>query len=100
MTSEISISEVMDKVCNTFQVSVENVTPSLPCTNECTLLESLESHKLEVHSHCREGFCGACRTKLISGTVDYVTDPLAYIDDDEILPCCCIPTSNLVIKPG
>lgn len=64
----------------------------------CTLLDSIEKYNIDVHYHCREGFCGSCRTKLISGQVKYTTDPLAYIDDDEILPCCCVPLSDLVIE--
>ena len=63
-----------------------------------TLLESLEANNVEIHSHCREGFCGTCRTQLISGEVEYIIDPLAYIDDDEILPCCCKAISNIAIE--
>lgn len=63
-----------------------------------TLLESLEGKSIEIQSHCRQGYCGACRTKLLCGQVEYQTDPLAYIDDDEILPCCCVPASNIEIK--
>lgn len=63
-----------------------------------SLLDNIEQHKIEVHYHCREGFCGACRTKLVSGDVEYTTDPLAYFDDDEILPCCCVPVSDIDIK--
>lgn len=62
-----------------------------------SLLESLEAAGIACHYHCRDGFCGACRTKLLSGTVDYLTDPLAFIDDDEILPCCCYPTSEIKV---
>lgn len=65
-----------------------------------TLLETIEQHQIEIQFHCREGYCGACRTKLISGKVEYTTDPLAFIDDDEILPCCCIPISNIEIDLG
>ncbi|MFQ3218814.1 MAG: ferredoxin [Paraglaciecola sp.] len=64
----------------------------------CTLLESIEKHDIEVHYACREGFCGSCRTKLISGQVKYTIDPLAYMDDDEILPCCCVPLSDIEIE--
>lgn len=63
-----------------------------------TLLEILERHNIETPSHCREGFCGVCRTQLLAGQVEYVLDPLAYIDDDEILPCCCRPLGNIKIK--
>jgi len=47
--------------------------------------------------HCREGFCGACRVRKIIGTVDYTLDPLAFIDDDEILPCCSTPKTDIEI---
>ncbi|WP_339725109.1 class I ribonucleotide reductase maintenance protein YfaE [uncultured Paraglaciecola sp.] len=65
-----------------------------------TLLETIELQQIEIQYHCREGYCGACRSKLINGEVEYTTDPLAFIDDDEILPCCCIPTSNITIAIG
>lgn len=65
---------------------------------DATLLESLEAEGIEVHFHCREGFCGACRTILLNGKVKYLTDPLAYIDDDEILPCCCQALGDIDIK--
>ncbi|WP_229333498.1 class I ribonucleotide reductase maintenance protein YfaE [Glaciecola sp. MH2013] len=66
-------------------------------SDDKSLLEHLESNNIEVHYHCREGYCGACRTKLNEGNVDYHIDPLAFIDDDEILPCCCKPTSDIDI---
>ena len=71
---------------------------TVPHQPQKTLLESIEVHQIPVHFHCREGFCGACRTKLITGEVEYTTFPLAYIDDDEILPCCCYPTTDLEIE--
>lgn len=65
---------------------------------QLTLLESIEVQEIPVQFHCREGFCGACRTKLIKGEVEYPNFPLAYIDDDEILPCCCYPLTDLEIE--
>ncbi|MDU0354970.1 class I ribonucleotide reductase maintenance protein YfaE [Paraglaciecola aquimarina] len=65
-----------------------------------TLLESIEANKIEVHYHCREGYCGACRTTLLEGEVEYKSDPLAFIDDNEILPCCCFPTTDIKIELG
>jgi ferredoxin len=62
-----------------------------------TILEDLETHHIEMEYHCREGFCGACRCKLISGEVDYTVDPLAFIDDDEILPCVTKPLTDIKI---
>lgn len=63
-----------------------------------SILDSLEREKVDAQFNCREGFCGVCRTKLIQGTVEYTLDPLAFIDDDEILTCCTQPTSHIEIK--
>jgi ferredoxin len=62
-----------------------------------SVLETLERADIDVHFNCREGFCGVCRTKLLSGSVEYKVEPLAFIDDDEILSCCTVPTSNIKI---
>lgn len=62
------------------------------------LLNCLENNDVEVHYHCRDGFCGACRVTLNQGQVMYPNgEPLAYVGDNEILTCCCIPTSDINI---
>ena len=42
--------------------------------SDSTILNALEAADVHIHYHCREGFCGACRTKLIEGEVEYTTD--------------------------
>ncbi|MBU2882356.1 2Fe-2S ferredoxin-like protein [Psychrosphaera sp. B3R10] len=63
-----------------------------------TLLTSLLNQKLDVLYHCREGFCGACRCKLKSGTVEYINEPLAFVRKGEILTCCSKPTTDIEIE--
>ncbi|KFZ38405.1 ferredoxin [Shewanella mangrovi] len=63
-----------------------------------TLLEILEDKKVRIFSECRSGFCGACRTKIRSGSVRYVTEPLAALAADECLPCCCVPNEDLDLE--
>ncbi len=63
-----------------------------------TLLESLEAQQVDVHYQCREGYCGSCRVQLLEGRVHYLEEPMAWINEDEILPCCCIPRSPIKIK--
>jgi ferredoxin len=66
--------------------------------NEQTLLECLESADVEVHYHCRDGFCGACRVTLVAGEINYpLGEPLAFVGDKEILPCCCIPVTDITL---
>ncbi|NQZ79753.1 MAG: 2Fe-2S ferredoxin-like protein [Colwellia sp.] len=63
-----------------------------------TLLECLEIAKIEVHYHCRDGYCGACRITLNKGEIVYPNgEPLAYVGKNEILPCCCRPTTDIDI---
>ncbi|MAD17600.1 MAG: ferredoxin [Alteromonadaceae bacterium] len=62
------------------------------------LLDCLLTHNIPKEYHCKEGFCGACRTQLIEGEVEYLLDPLAFIDDGEILACCCKPLGHIKIK--
>ena len=50
-----------------------------------------------MHS-CEEGICGTCRCKLLAGEVEYLSDPIAYLEDDEILTCICKPKSDLRIE--
>jgi len=66
--------------------------------NANSLLESLEAQDVPVHYQCREGYCGSCRTQLLEGEVHYTEEPMAWINDDEILPCCCIPKTAIRIK--
>ncbi|MGL5390701.1 MAG: class I ribonucleotide reductase maintenance protein YfaE, partial [Shewanella sp.] len=60
-----------------------------------SLLRALESKKVQIFSECRSGFCGGCKTRIISGRVTYLTEPLAELKHDECLPCCCVPSGDL-----
>lgn len=66
--------------------------------NEQSLLDCLEAAEIEVHYHCRDGFCGACRVELVEGEIHYpLGEPLAFVGDKEILPCCCIPVTDITL---
>ena len=80
------------------KISVQD--KEIPFTNKKqTLLECLEQANVEVHYHCRDGFCGACRVMLTEGEINYPKgEPLAFIGDNEILPCCCVPVTNISLK--
>lgn len=60
-----------------------------------TLLEALEQKRVSTFSECRSGFCGQCKTKVISGSVSYITEPLVSLEADECLPCCCVPETDI-----
>lgn len=68
---------------------------TLEFNNETSLLDHLERHNIHHEYQCRAGFCGACRVKLKKGKVSYAQPPLAFIQGDEILLCCCRAESDL-----
>ena len=63
-----------------------------------SLLVALEAHQVEVEYQCRSGYCGACRLKLLKGEVTYRQQPLAFINQGEILPCCCMPLTDIELE--
>ena len=91
-----------DKTLNTITVTIQRDSDGeslcVTALPENTILETLETNNVTVQYHCRDGFCGACRCKLESGEVQYTTDPLAFIDDDEILPCVTKPLTDIEIE--
>lgn len=80
------------------KVAVNNVLSLEFGSEHRSLLEALEAQKHQVNYQCREGYCGACRCKLLSGSVSYINEPLAFVRKGEILPCCSVPITDIEIE--
>ena len=65
--------------------------------NETSLLDHLEKNNIHHEYQCRSGYCGSCRVKIKKGKVSYKEMPLAFIQPDEILLCCCHVESAIEI---
>ena len=68
-----------------------------------TLLELAESVGLAPVFGCRSGICGTCATRITSGAVDYVEEPLAPRGEGQVLLCCSVPagtTDQAGANPG
>ena len=92
-----AITHVCDSLNLTPKININDKTVVYQ-DNTQTLLECLESANVEVHYHCRDGFCGACRVTLTEGEINYPQgEPLAFVGDNEILPCCCVPVTNITL---
>lgn len=76
-------------------VSLQGMPVLLFNQQHLTLLEALEQKKVKIFSECRSGYCGQCKTKLTSGKVRYVREPLVSLEVDECLPCCCTPDGDI-----
>lgn len=60
-----------------------------------TLLEGLERTGHDVQYQCRGGYCGSCQITLLHGSVQYIRQPLAFVPQGKILPCCAIPKTDI-----
>lgn len=70
----------------------------LDFNNETSLLTHLERNNIHHEYQCRSGYCGSCRVKIKKGKVSYKEAPLAFIQPDEILLCCCHVESDLELE--
>lgn len=69
------------------ELVINNQLSILLHRQERSLLEAMETNGVVPESHCRDGYCGACKCKLVEGEVEYNKSPLAYVRDGEVLPC-------------
>lgn len=69
------------------RVTLRITGTQLQCQDEHpSLLAALESHNVAVEYQCREGYCGSCRTRLVAGQVDWIAEPLAFIQPGKFCP--------------
>ncbi|WP_424405680.1 class I ribonucleotide reductase maintenance protein YfaE [Pasteurella sp. PK-2025] len=66
--------------------------------NSTSLLSHLEKKGIFHEYQCRAGYCGSCRVKIRKGKVSYKEPPLAFIQPNEILLCCCQVEEDLEIE--
>lgn len=81
-----------------YQVYISNYRQTLTHANEMPLLEKLEKNGIIHEYQCRSGYCGSCRVKLQKGKVSYKDQPLAFLNPNEILLCCCQLEDDIEIE--
>ena len=66
-----------------------------------SLLELAEDNGIEIDNDCRQGFCGTCMVRLLSGQVHMdAEDGLDETDRQNgmILTCTAVPESDVVLE--
>lgn len=79
-------------------IAVTSGDRTVTVSSDAVLLSQLEKELMAPISHCRDGVCGCCRTKLLKGSVEYVADKLGYTREGEILPCICKAKTDIEIE--
>ena len=59
-----------------------------------SLLELAESRGLRPEFSCRGGSCGTCKTRLVSGAVNYPQVPADVPEAGHVLICCAVPAQS------
>ncbi|MBK4737404.1 CDP-6-deoxy-delta-3,4-glucoseen reductase [Noviherbaspirillum pedocola] len=87
----------------TFQVTVEPSGRQFPCDEDETVLAAAIRAGVGLPYGCKNGACGSCRSKLVSGEVSHGAHQeraLPVVDEERgfMLTCCARPNSDLVIE--
>lgn len=83
-----------------FKIDIDNIngkTESLYVYGENSILAELEEHSVVIEHSCRQGHCGSCILKLVSGDVIHQRT-LVPLSQGEILGCQARPISDIKIR--
>ncbi|MGA8146898.1 MAG: CDP-6-deoxy-delta-3,4-glucoseen reductase [Gallionellaceae bacterium] len=87
----------------TFNTIIKPSNHSFPIEADETILEAGLKHGYTIPYGCRDGVCGACKGKLLQGSVDYGNRQISALSDADraagmALFCSAMPQSDLVIE--
>jgi len=83
------------------EIKLSRSATAIHVSQEEILLDALEKNGVLIPSGCRQGNCGTCRTKLLSGSVQMDTESGLTEELREqryILPCVSRPLSDVVLE--
>ena len=87
----------------TFNVSIQPSNHQFTAKPDESILQGALGNGIGLPYGCRNGACGSCKGRLVSGTVDYGKHSVTALSDAEkaegkALFCCARPLSDLVIE--
>ncbi|MFO1415222.1 MAG: CDP-6-deoxy-delta-3,4-glucoseen reductase [Burkholderiales bacterium] len=87
----------------TFEITIKPSGHAYRCEDGDTVLTAAMRADLMLPYGCRNGACGTCKGKILSGQVDYGAHQASTLTDEEkrkglALFCCAKPTSDLTIE--
>lgn len=92
--------EAFTSNCDTSSAQIQVESRRFTQGHSATLLAACEENGVLPFAECRTGHCLNCRATLCSGEVRYLSPPQnqAPLRANEILPCICIPASDIVLN--
>ena len=85
------------------QITIKPSDHAFPCEADETVLQAAMRADLMIPYGCRNGACGTCKGRIVSGDVDYGVYQRGTLTEDEqragyALFCCAKPKTDLVIE--
>ena len=84
------------------KVRVEPLGRTFDAPDSLTILEAAGFADLRLPRSCRNGTCGTCMCRMVSGTVSYTIEWPGLSREEKvegwILPCVAVAESDLVIE--
>jgi CDP-4-dehydro-6-deoxyglucose reductase len=86
-----------------FKTTILPSKHTFPTDKNETILEAALEHGFALPYSCRDGACGACKGKVLQGTVDHGKAQALALSEEEkaagmALFCCAKPLSDLVVE--
>ena len=86
-----------------FRITVQSSRHVFQANEDETILDAALRQGLSMPHSCRDGACGTCRGKVLSGTVDHGKAQLSALDASDreagfALFCCAHPKSDLLVE--
>ncbi|HLP97979.1 MAG TPA: CDP-6-deoxy-delta-3,4-glucoseen reductase [Sideroxyarcus sp.] len=87
----------------TFKTTIHPSNHTFPVDKDETILDAALDHGLTLPYSCRNGACGVCKGKVLSGSVDHGKAQAFALSEEEkaagmALFCCAKPLSDLTIE--
>ena len=84
-----------------FNIRVIPSNITFEASSECSILQSALNSDVYLEHSCKDGRCGKCKAKIVSGRVEVqkasVSATLSDFNDDYIFTCCAKPISDLTL---
>lgn len=86
-----------------FKTTIQPSNHTFPIESDETILEAALEHGFTLPFSCRDGACGACKGKVLQGSVDHGKAQAFALSEEEkaagfALFCCAKPLTDLVVE--
>ena len=85
------------------KITIQQDQSCFPAENDETVLDSALKHGINLPYGCRDGACGACKARIISGDIRYLENELSGLTDEDRnngygLMCQAVANSDLTLQ--